>query len=187
MHSHSHRATHLQTLVAAVGYRESNYICLVHLWICHRKCQQSSSPYFQHGFYVFPYKSTISRNNSELWVISGHNTEVRLLHFVTVFWLALPMHETLLWHSPQYLQIHSEVERHRPNFTGKGHPMFLWRCLRGRGCPLAGDLLGVESFQVYSCRFFCPLLEEEWPLTSSNWSVAFVTIRSRSLMKKAVC
>lgn len=178
-------------MVAARDYRESNYIHLVCLWICHKKWQQVSSPYIQHIFYVFLCQSTICINSSELWDLSGHNSEIHLLDFVTGFWCSLPMHlhEASLWHLPQHFQVHSELGRRRSAFTEKCHPAFLWDASDHRGYPLAGDLLGVERL---------PSLHVQVLLPSTGWDTAtdqlylqeprgVMTIRSRSLVKKAVC
>lgn len=140
---------------------------MVCLWICHKKWQQVSSPYVQHIFYVFLCQSTICINNSELWDVSGHNSEMRLSHFVTGFWCSLPthVHEAPLRHLPQHLQVYSEPGRCRSAFTGKGLPAFL-RDASEQGLPSCWGSPWCQSFQVYTCRFFCPLLGEVRPPTS---------------------
>lgn len=113
-------------------------------------------------------QSTICTNNSELWDVSGHNSEMRLLHFVTGFWCSLPMclHEALLSHVPQHLQVHSELGKWRSTFTEKRHPAFLWDASDASAALLLGISLVLISSKSTRAGSSALYWNEVWPLTS---------------------
>lgn len=150
---------------------------------------QQGKPFIQSThFYAFLHHSTICAHHSGFWGTPDRNSEMLWWGFVTGFCCSLPMHlhEAPLCHLPQQLQVRSAVGRHPSTSTDKWHSAFRWRA--SDADPLAGDLLGVQSFEVHVGTSFCPLLGEAQATELLHLQVAggVTTMRPRSLVKTAM-